>query len=515
VTDVRDQSDSPEPAPPAPASRNASPRAVAINALSAYATLFGGALVGFVTTPLLLHALGQLRFGTFSLLVAATAYLGLLELGIGTSTTTRVASLELDGPDALQTVLSTSLALYAVVALGMLVLTAALSVLVPQIFNIPTALHHDSTFAFVILCIAQVASTPALALSAFLLGTGRMHQLNTIGFVIATAVSFATVGVALSDRSLPLLATVQVIGAVLGFVVFWFHTRRQFPAIRPRLRHARRLTARRLLGLGWRNSVTAICGTLAYSSDLVLIGILLNPRAAAAYAIALRGYAFIQRLTTSAIGALAPTHSHRAATADAAARFDLFCLSIFVSLILALACGITTAFYAHALLHLWLGTVPAHSSTIVIIFCVVLVLQVPGNASSTFLISSELVSASMRLTIFSATLNVVASILLTADVGVTGPALGTLIASATFELVVFPNLVCRLLGYSYLDLVKRAGRPLLLPALVLAAALLLDRSVATSGIVVVPLAGAACVVYGLTLWLSPEVRRLQQRLRHA
>jgi O-antigen/teichoic acid export membrane protein len=149
----------------------------------------------------------------------------------------------------------------------------------------------------------------------------------------------------------------------------------------------------------------------------------------------------------------------------------------------------------------------------VIIFSVVLILQVPGVASSVYFTSSELVSESMRLVALSATLNVVASVLLTVQVGVIGPALGSLIAASLFDLFLLPRRVARLLGYRYVDMLKRAGRPMLRPTLVLVAVLVLDRQVAQNGIVILPLGALASGAYAITLWLTPEVRQLRHRLR--
>jgi O-antigen/teichoic acid export membrane protein len=54
------------------------------------------------------------------------------------------------------------------------------------------------------------------------------------------------------------------------------------------VRQSERAVARRLPAHGWRNSGPSASSYLAYSSDVVVVGLLLNPVAAAGYAIAVR-----------------------------------------------------------------------------------------------------------------------------------------------------------------------------------------------------------------------------------
>ena len=105
----------PSASPPA-RSLNARVGAVAKNVASGYLTLFVGAVLGLVVTPILLRHLGASGFGTWSLVLATGGYLGLLELGLGTATTTRVAALETQGPQVLGRVVSTALTMFAGVA---------------------------------------------------------------------------------------------------------------------------------------------------------------------------------------------------------------------------------------------------------------------------------------------------------------------------------------------------------------------------------------------------------------
>lgn len=494
-------------------SLNVSGRAVARNAASSYVTLLASGLVGFIATPLLLRGLGTRAFGTWSLLLAAAGYLALLELGLGTATITRVGACESDGPDALGRLVSTSFLLFAVVGACALVLTGVLSIALPTLFSIPHSLSRTASVAFVFIGTSQALNSVLSAFSAFLLGTGRMYLVNLSGFVVSALVSLIQAAAALLGASLPDLGLVQVLGGLVTLIVFRRQVQRTFPTVAVKLTKAHRGTARRLLSLGWKNAVSSVAGTVAFGSDLVLIGLLLNPTSAAAYAIALRAFTFLQGLTNGVLGSIGPSQAHQAAHADSAARFDLFCISLSGTLILAIFGGLTLGVYSHQLLHLWLGAFPSQTAAIVVVLCAVLILQSPGASAATMLINSERNAEVMRITVLSATLNVLASVFLTLQVGVIGPALGSLVAVTVFDLAYFPRRVCSLLQQPYSRLATQVLKPLLLPAGLLILVLGLGRLIARSGPLVLVVAGLAGVVYSTAVWFTPAVRDVRRRLQ--
>jgi O-antigen/teichoic acid export membrane protein len=494
-------------------SLNASGLAVARNALSGYITLILGALLGFVVTPILLHHFGVSGYGIWSLVLATTAYLGLLELGMGTATMTRAAALETSAPDALSPLFSTSLTLFSGVAVVGLMLTLAFSVVFPSIFDVPAASAHAAQIAFLLIGTWQSLSIVTGCFSALLLGTGRMYVVNLTGFTIASLITIGQALVAVSGGGIAPVAAVQLVGAVLTTVAFYIQVRRALPGVHPRLRLFDGSVARHLVSLGWRNSVGSVAGTLAFGSDLVLVGLLVNTKAAAGYAIAISVYTLVQRLASGVLGAIGPAHAHAAANASSERRFDLYCISLSTTLILAIGFALTVGVYASPLLHLWLGRYPTNSVAVITILCAVVILQAPGSNSAVLLTMSERASDVMRVTVAAATLNVTASIVFTATLGSTGPALGSLLAVTLFDALYFPHRICNLLGCSYGDLLKRVIAPLGLPVALLAGLLALGRVVIPSGFGVLAVSAVAGVAYCAALWVGGPVRQLRAMLR--
>lgn len=515
MTERAEHGDSQTPAvtgPPPAASLNTKPRAVAKNALSGYATLVLGALIGVVVTPIMLRQLGTAGFGTWSLVLGTAGYVALLEAGLGTASTTRVAAVELDGPDDVGRVLSTSLALCACAGALGLVVTVALAAVFPSLFSVPADLASESQIAILLAGAAQAITVSSTVFTAALLGTGRMYMVNFSGFVISATATVVGAIALLAGGGIEALAVIQFASAVLTVLVFRRRVVGVLPGVTIAFRGFDRPAAKRLLSLGWRNSVSSVAGVLAFGSDIVLVGVILDAKAAAAYAIALRGYALLQRVATGVLGAIGPTHAHAAHHASSRRRFEVYCLATQATLCLAIYGGLTVGMFASPLLGLWLGNVPGNAASVLVVLCVVLVLQAPGMNAASLLVNSERSGQLMRISVSAALVNITGSIAFTLTSGDIGPALGSLVAVALFDTIFLPSRICALLGEPYPAFVRRTFVPLVLPVLALLAVLVAGRMLVDEGPYILVVAGLGAVAYFGSLWHLPAGRQVRSLL---
>ncbi len=495
-----------------PRSLNARVGAVAKNVASGYVTLFIGAILGLVVTPILLHHLGASGFGTWSLVLATGGYLGLLELGLGTATTTRVAALETQGPQVLARVVSTSLTMFAGVAAVGLLITVLISILFPTLFSVAPHLAMQARLAFLLIGSWQCTLAVIGVYSAFLIGTGRMYLVNLRGFGISVGVSLAQAGAAIAGARLIPLAAIQLAGGLLTLAVFRIEVSRHLPGQKLTPRSFDRATARYLLALGWRNSVSGFAGALAFGSDLVLVGLLLNPTAAAGFAVAQRVSNFMSRLTSGVVGASGPSHAHAAHNTTDERRFDLYCLVLSLTLVLATPMTVVVATFRRPLLHLWLGRFPSDAAAVVLVLAIVLLLQAPGLNASIILTNSERAREVMRVTLVAALVNVVASIVLTLTIGVVGPALGSLTAVVIFDFVYFPIRLCRILEQPYARLLRRVAVPLVIPLVVVVAVAAAGEAVGPHGISALIASAIAGLAFCVAVWFTSLGRDLRRTL---
>jgi O-antigen/teichoic acid export membrane protein len=493
-------------------SLNAQPRAIAKNAASGYLTLGLGALLGVVLTPLLLSRLGTEGFGVWSLILGTSAYVALLDAGLSFATITRIAALESSGVDAMNKVISTAFILFLCIGAAGLVATAILVGVFPLLFDVPDHLVGETRMAVLIMGLYQAVSFGTVVFTASLLGTGRMYLVNLSGFAVSALASVAQAGVLLAGGGLRAVALVQLVGALATVLVFRHQVRRTLPEVSVRCGFDR-ATAKNLLSLGWRNAIYGVTSVLAFGSDVVLVGLLVDAKAAAAYAIALRGYTLLQRIATGALAAIGPAHAHAAHNSADARRFELYCLATYITLCLAICGALTVGVFAFPLLELWLGDVPDGTSSILMILCAVLILQAPGMNAASLMLSSERAGQLVRITVTTAALNITASIAFTVGFGNVGPALGSLLAVGLVDAIFLPLVVCRLLGRQYGEFLRGAVLPLGVPLLLLVGALALGRGFVSEGPLVLLVASIACTAFLGALWSVPSGQRVRALIR--
>ncbi|MGB9184647.1 MAG: oligosaccharide flippase family protein [Solirubrobacteraceae bacterium] len=486
---------------------------MARNAASGFATLGLGALLGFVVTPILLHHLGTAGFGTWSLVLGVVSYVGLVEGGLGLATIARVAATEREGPAAVSAVLSTSMRLFGIIASVASVATVVLAILFPLLFHVPQSLRSEAEIAVLFAGASQSLALVGNVYVAALLGTGRMYLVNTRGFIVSAVVTIAQAVVVLAGGGIVELGAVLPLGGIATLYIYRDQVRRSMRRVVVAAGRSERAVARRLVSHAWRNSVTSTSSYLAYGSDVVVVGLLINPVAAAGYAVALRVSTLLTRIATGVSGTLGPSHGYAASRGDSDRRFDIYCLGLSVSLALALVSAVAVGTYAHALLRLWLGHPPPDAALVLTILCVLVPLQIPGQNSYSLLMNSESTGELMWIVVASGLVNIVASLVFTSTIGVVGPALGSLVAVTVFEAIWLPKRTCNLLGKRISALVRRVFVPLLLPLVVFLGVLGAGRVIVPTGPPVLAVMSIAVAAFlGCWSFTSPA-RQIRAILR--
>jgi O-antigen/teichoic acid export membrane protein len=484
---------------------NESGRSIRRNVLTSYLNVARSALIGIVVTPVFVSRLGQDGFGTWTLVLGATSYILLLEAGLGTAVTTRVSALGGQGDaDGITRLVSTALWIACASALLGGAAVIALAASFTDLFHIPAHLSNSGMWAFLIVGLAQVFMLFNTVFAAGIIGAGRFDRISIIGLLTTIAVALAQLGIVLEGGGL--------VGLALGFCVGTFVTclaqmavfRRVVGPIRFNPGAFDRESARALVALSWRNALVGISGSLAYGSDVVIVGAIIGVKAAAGYAVASRAVTFAQSLMTTGANVLTPTYSNAAAMGDRRRLLSIYRLSLLGTLTLALPSAICLAFFGRSLLHLWLGHVPAGATATLAALGVLLVVGLPSYCSFLLLMGTEASGYLLRFGIVSTAINIMASVGATYLLGTPGPAIGSILAA----LVVDPLLVIGVLRRkldSGIDVLAPILRAIAVPTVVATATAvsLILLGLATPAVVggVSAVATAAAFFGSFVLWV--------------
>ena len=458
---------------------NASRRQFALNAVSSYASLFAGIILSLLVTRVLLRHLGAGTYGLWVVLVSLVGYLGLLDAGVSTAVSQRIARMTALGDraavaDLLRTATVFFSASGALAVLVVLVVAPFLSSIVHLGPIDPTVAGTTLVILGVMTAMKFINSVPA----AVLFGSGRADRQAQIGLIGLFATQIAQVVVVLAGGGLIGLGVVTVAGTALGLVMNTVIVRRINGDSLRRGSFDRAVLAD-LLRFGGRNTVVSLGGTVAYGLDAVIIGIILPVAQVAPYDVALSTANLTRNLTTQGTDLLLPTYAHFDSVEDAARQSRLFSRSVLVGLTVAAPLLIALAGFGYPILKLWLGSVPPKTYSIMIALGLVTTIQLPGHQCFVYLTGIGRNQVLVRLAVISASVNLAGTILFTYLLGPIGPAIGSLPTVTVIDFTILPVIVCRYLGMPFARYVRGA----LLPA--------------------VPIAAAAGAVTLLLLWLVP------------
>jgi len=424
-------------------SANANPRQLMRNFVTGYLGLAVSLGLSLFLTPLVLRHLGSSGYGLWVVLAAVGGYAGLIGLGVETAAVQEISSCIAAGDTArLEAVVATSRLFFLLSGSVAGLIVIGLLPLLGDLFRVGHSLLPEARVALVLMAVATGAAMMTNIPLSILFGAGRTDKSALFGIALAVASQGTQIAVVLLHGGLPGLFAISAAQGTIALLGLDQIARRSKLVPRARTRPSRAVL-RDLLRSGRRNVTVAIGGTIAYNLDAVVIGIILPVARVAPYDLALSTAKFTRSASTAGTNLLLPTYAHSATLDDRERQFRLWSRAVLLSMAITVPMAVSLCAFGHALLHLWVGSVPPQTYEVMVALNVVLLLQLPGHQSFVFLTGVGKNAILARLTLPFALLNLGLSIGATYWLGPVGPALGSIPQVLVLDFVVLPVLCCR------------------------------------------------------------------------
>ncbi|MEW6443406.1 MAG: flippase [bacterium] len=327
------------------------------NTLYNYLAVVSLTVVRFVSMPVIVHGLGDDRYGIYAAVLSVVGYVGLLDLGIGLSLTKFVAEYAAKKDDrGLSELLSTALILYIVLGLaGAAGLVASSGFLTERFFRIPQDLWGEARG---VLWISAVSLFNGLTLGIFgnlLNGLQRqdVSRLISIGNTLVTysgAILLIRLGLGLVGFVL-FCAVVDLASFVLQMAV----AKRMVPSLPFFPRHFNVRRMREILNFSFAMLVNQLAVRNMGSLDKLILGLFLPIRYVTLYTVGFTLTSFCFRLPAAAVLASMPAASElRAQQRDEAVQ-ELVLRGIKYTGLLAVPVFTLVGVLAPPLVRLWMG----------------------------------------------------------------------------------------------------------------------------------------------------------------
>jgi O-antigen/teichoic acid export membrane protein len=433
------------------------------NALGVYA-VYGATIVsGLVVTPITLHALGDETFGIWSFIGAVTIYLTLLDFGLGPSVVRFTAEARgRRAPEDTNRLASVALVLYGVIGLATLLLGAAISWLVPLLIDTPDELVGESRLAAFLVTLSLVVRFP-LGLFYNLLGGHQRFDVQNLGNFIGTIVYAALVVVLLPRGGGIVLLAALTLGVTLfrlTLPLLWL--RREFPELRLSRSYVTRREVRELTAVSTSNFLVHLANKVVFSTDVVVVGLVLGAEATALYAIPAKLFQLAFGLCSVGAILLFPAFAEHEGAQEAERQRRLLLVGLRGAIAAGLVVALPLLLIPDLVIEAWLRDDGfGESSPVLALLAVVILVHQPIYLLTNFLIARARQNEIARALIVGTALNVALSVALLEAVGIWGVALATLLVDCALLAYVVPVLAAPAAGIRPAAFARATLRPLL------------------------------------------------------
>lgn len=405
-------------------------------------------IVAFIMTPIIVHSLGDRMYGFWVFVGTFLGYYGLLDLGLSSAVTRYISRAVGEGDtDEINKVVNTSLVIFSVIGVAVLVLTSCAVAASSLFINNPEELDLFRKIV-AMLGVSMAIGFPVRVFGG-VLDANMRYDLSTYAAIIRLIVANIAIYTLLkSGYGILGLATVSFLVGFLEYCLIIGFAKRHFGyLIVSRLFFDRALISK-LFNYSGKTFVAQVADILRFRVDNVVIAGFLNVSLVTYYSIGAKFIEYFGQIMASATGIMTPVFSQYEGKGDYDAIRQRFLEVTQVCVVLSVFIGTSIMFYGKWFIERWMGKGYESSYYVLLILCIssiIALMQSPG-IGLLYGISKHHYYAIANTC--EGILNLVLSLILVRYYGIYGVALGTTAEMLIFKLFIQPVFICNSIGLS-------------------------------------------------------------------
>jgi O-antigen/teichoic acid export membrane protein len=443
-------------------SASSSKRKILVNATVSLAGFAVQVVVAFFLSPILVHGLGDRRYGVWLLIESILAYLLLLDFGVAASVVRYVAKFESRQDfDNVNRVFTTSLCIFGVAGAAALLLATAISFVGLRFFEIPAEMAAEARGLLMLLGLNLGLGLPLGVFACVLDALGRYPAKTAVrisGLLVRSGLLLAVVR---SGGGLVPLGIVLTSCQILESTILAVAALHYLPKLRFAFGLVDRETFATIRSYTVNAFVAMIAGRISFQSDAIVIGFFLFPEQITFFGIAARLVDYAKDSLRTATAVLTPAFSVLDAHGDHASIRQIFIDSTRYALWLVLPIQTGLIVLGRPFLDLWMGPrIGALSYPVLLILVAPLALATAQAVAARLLYGTSRLGWFSRIVLAEAIANAILSLVLVKPFGIRGVAIGTMIPNIVFNAILIVY-ICRVLEISPFAYVRLSfGAPL-------------------------------------------------------
>jgi O-antigen/teichoic acid export membrane protein len=402
--------------------------------------------VAFFISPVLVHGLGDRRYGIWSLVESVLAYLMLFDLGVAASVVRYVARFEAtQDQSALNRVFSASICIFAAAGTAILGVTLAVAFPAFPLLHVPADLATEGRWMLILLGLNLAVGLPMSVFACVLDGLGRYpakSAIRTAGILLRGGVFLLVIR---SGGGLLQVAVTVTLCSLVEHLAMAVAARRYLPGLRFSPRLVDRPTLRAIRSYSTDALLAMFAGRVSFQTDAIVINAFLLPQSITLFAVAARLVEYSKDSLRVATMVLTPAVSALEARGDNAGIRGVLLDSTRYVLWLILPVQLGLLLLGRPFLSLWMGAEYAEFSyPILVILALPLSLALSQSVPVRILYGTGRLRWFARAVIAEAVLNLLLSVILVRPYGIEGVALGTAIPNTLLNCAVGLYVCCTL-----------------------------------------------------------------------
>jgi O-antigen/teichoic acid export membrane protein len=426
------------------------------------------AVITLALTPYVLHSLGVARYGIWILASSIIGYYGLLDAGIRAGVqqylTRCIAIGDFRGAGE---VLSSAVALLAMLAGVMVLLSVGGALFAPRIFDFGAEGAHEAGWCILLLGMNSALGFAFAPFSAVFVATQRLDIANLIGIGTRVLSALAIVLALRLGWGLIGLATVTLVVNSADYVIRWRVARYLTPELEVSLRTVRLAALRDIASFGAWNFLISLNSFIYSYVPNLLIGAFQPMAAVGHYALATNLSRQVNSVLSPIGQAMYPAATQLHSQGDGQRLQRLYHDGSRLMMLAMIPVVLGGMVWATDFYRLWIGekylTSPQFES-VAVLFRLLLLSVVTNYVSS---VAQQILTGAghirpVALALFGGSvISLSLSVVLIQVIGLAGVALATVAASVVIDLIAVPIMLQRLVGLSIADFLRRSCvRPL-------------------------------------------------------
>lgn len=436
------------------------------------------ATITFLISPLLVHYLGNERYGFWTIAVSLIGYYGLLDIGIRNALVRYIAKYHAEKKwEKLNEVVNTGFTVFVIAACTMIILSLVLSLVAPKIFSLSTLLINDAKLTILIVGITFAIQFPLNALSGILIALQRFDITSKIN-IIMVIIQNLFIFIALKNGfGLVTIALIIGLGGITALFQMAFRGIASLKGLKLRITLPSKFIILELLGYSFFVFIIGLAGRIFSYTTPIIIGARLDLPSVAFYSIPVMMVTYATNIVYNFCRVLQPYASSTNALGNEDQLQQTTLWSTRISLLIYLPIAVLICFIGKDFIRIWIrGDFAEAAKVILPIIACTTIFSVAEMPLENILMGIGKVRLLSVVLISESVISIILIIILLPLQGLVGAAWGTGIPLVISRGIVIPLFACKILKIRFrIYYWEGVGRSLLLILPLIAITLLLNQ----------------------------------------